>query len=112
MPQPPDDSLMNRFDQQGLRRFSARDAVLAVVLVAALLVVFKGDSIRRAGEQMNDGIGRDVVLAIGKPAGWVADHTPLADAADDATAWLSPDEELRADAGFESDTPLRSGAAD
>jgi lysophospholipase L1-like esterase len=91
---PRDDSLMSRFDRQGLRRFRARDAVLAVALVSVLLILFAGASVRRAGEQMSPGIGRDLVLAVGRPAGWVADRLPLQHAAHRATAWLSPDQSL------------------
>jgi uncharacterized protein len=89
---PRDDSLMSRFDRQGLRRFRARDAVLGVALACALLILFAGASVRRAGEQMSPGIGRDLVLAVGRPAGWVADRLPLQRAAHRATAWLSPDQ--------------------
>jgi len=96
-----DDSLMNRFDEHGLRIFRARDAIAAVLLAALLLVLFEGASIRRAGEQMNPGVGRDLVLLVGKPAGWLADQLPLAGLADDATAWLSPDEQLAEADGFE-----------
>jgi lysophospholipase L1-like esterase len=97
---PHDDSLMGRFDQHGLSRFRARDAVWATFLVAALLVVFAGDSARRAGEQMNPGIGRDVVLFFGKPAGAIADALPFAGVADDATAWIRPDEGLGGEGSF------------
>jgi hypothetical protein len=96
----PDDSLMSRFDKHGLRRFRARDAIGAVTLVALLLILFEGPSIRRTGERMDPGIERDAVLAIGRPAGWLGDRLPLADAADSATAWLSPDDDLPEDAGF------------
>src|SRR5947207_2578452 len=91
---------MGRFDRQGLRRFSARQAVLAVGLAALLLVLFEGASVRKAGEEMNPGIGRTLVLAIGRPAGWVADRLPLAKLGHDATAWLSPDSDLGRGAGF------------
>ena len=37
-----DDSLMNRFDEHGLRRFRARDGVAAVLLAALLLVLVRG----------------------------------------------------------------------
>jgi len=100
--QPNDDSLMNRFDRHGLRRFRARDAVIAAAVAAFLLVLFAGASIRSAGEQMNPGLGRDLVLAIGKPAGSIADALPLADLADHATSWLSPDEKLNAKDAFTS----------
>jgi hypothetical protein len=95
-----DDSLMSRFDQHGLRRFRARDAVLAVLAAALLLVVFEGDAVRGAGERMDPGVRREVVLAVGRPAGWIADRLPFAALADRATAGLSPDEPLDARAGF------------
>ncbi|MGV1048760.1 MAG: GDSL-type esterase/lipase family protein [Solirubrobacterales bacterium] len=94
-----DDSLMERFDEQELRRFSARDAVLATALIALLLLLFSGGSVRRAGEELNPGVGRDVVLAIGKPAGWIAAKLPLSDLAHSLTGWLSPDTKL-VGAGF------------
>ena len=100
MTEPPDDSLMSRFDRLGLRRFSARDAVLAAAVVSLLLVVFEGTSIRDAGERMDPGLGRDVVLAVGRPAAWIADRLPFEDAADRATASLSPDAGLDEGAGF------------
>ncbi len=42
MSQPRDDSLMNRFDEHGLRSFPARDAIVSVLLAAFLLVLFEG----------------------------------------------------------------------
>jgi lysophospholipase L1-like esterase len=106
---PRDDSLMSRFDQHGLRRFRARDAVAAIAVMAVLLILFEGAAIRRAGEQMNPGIGRTLVLAVGNPAGWVADRLPLADVANGATSWLSPDEELEASDAFDSAAPRTGG---
>jgi hypothetical protein len=96
MPQPKheDDSLMGRFDRQKLRRFSARDAVVATSLVAALLLLFSGGSVRRAGEELNPGLGRDLVLAVGKPAAWVAEGLPLAEVGHTLTGWLSPNPHL------------------
>jgi hypothetical protein len=91
---------MSRFDQQGLKRFRARDAIFAVTLASIMLVLVEGAAIRNAGERMDPGIGRDLVLAVGKPAGWIADQLPLAGLAADATAWLSPDEPLDPAAGF------------
>lgn len=95
-----DDSLMERFDEQRLRRFTARDAVLATGLIAVLLLVFSGGSVREAGEELNPGIGRDVVLAVAEPAGWVAAQLPFAEVGHTLTGWLSPDAELLG-AGFE-----------
>ena len=97
---PPDDSLMSRFDEQGLRRFRARDALLATGLVCLLLALLAGPSVRGAAERMEPGIGRDLVMLVGKPLGWVGDKLPIAGAVDDATAWLSPDEGLDEGASF------------
>jgi lysophospholipase L1-like esterase len=98
-PKSRDDSLMERFDEEGLRRFSARDAILATALIALLLLLFSGGSVRRAGEELNPGLGRDVVLAIGKPASWIADKLPFSDIGHTLTGWLSPDTKL-VGAGF------------
>lgn len=89
-----DDSLMERFDEEELRRFSARDAILSTVLIAFLLLIFSGGSVRQAGEEMDPGLYRDIVLAIGEPAGWVADQLPLSEISHALTGWLSPDTEL------------------
>lgn len=81
------------------RRFGARDAVVCVLVAAAALVLLAGDGIRRAGEEMDRGIVRSVVLAVGHPAGWIADQLPFADAADQVTGWLSSDQDLGATDG-------------
>jgi lysophospholipase L1-like esterase len=96
-----DDSLMGRFDRWGLRRFSGWDAVRAVALTTLLLLVFAGGSIRAAADELKPGLGRDIVKAIGGPAGWVADRLPLADTRRDLTSWLSPNQELSG-TGFEA----------
>lgn len=107
-PQSRDDSLMERFDRQRLRRFTARDAVMATALIAVLLLLFAGGSVRRAGEELNPGIGRDVVLAVGKPTGWIADRLPFSDLSHTLTGWLSPDKRL-VGAGFAAAPPSRAG---
>ena len=89
-----DDSLMERFDEEQLRRFSARDAIVSTVLIAFLLLIFSGGSVRQAGEEMDPGVYRDIVLAVGDPAGWVADQLPLSEIGQTLTGWLSPDTEL------------------
>ncbi|HET8759163.1 MAG TPA: hypothetical protein VFM58_24305 [Solirubrobacteraceae bacterium] len=104
-----DDSLMNRFDLNGLRCFRARDAVVAVTFVALLLVAIEGAAIRRAGERMDPGIGRTLVLAVGRPAGWAADRLPFADLVDRATAGLSPDPPLDSAARLDRLMPGRRG---
>jgi lysophospholipase L1-like esterase len=85
---------MERFDEQKLRRFSARDAVLATFLITFLLLLFAGGAVKRAGEELNPGVGRDIVVAIGKPAGWVAEQLPLSGVNHFLTGWLSPDQKL------------------
>jgi hypothetical protein len=104
MPEPEhaDDNLMERFDRAGLRRFRARDAVIAVAIAAAILIVTSGSSIRKQGEAMSTGIGRDAVLAVGKPAAWLANKLPFKSAAHTLTAWLSPDLNLNGPGGFAS----------
>ena len=97
---------MSRFDRWGLRRFTARQAVWSVALVTLLLVLFAGQAVREQGEEMSPGIARDLVLAVGKPAGWLADRLPLADLASSATSWLSPDESLAGEShGFAASRP-------
>ena len=105
-----DDSLMGRFDRWGLMRFSAWDAVKAVALTTFLLLIFAGGSVREAADELDPGLGRDIVKAVGEPAGWVADQLPFAETRRDLTSWLSPDEELSG-GGFENRaTPGGAGA--
>ncbi len=69
-----------------------------------LLALFEGSSVRTAGEEMQPGFERDVVVAVGKPAGWVADRLPFDEWSDDALAFLE-DEGVGDEGGFDS-TPL------
>jgi lysophospholipase L1-like esterase len=89
-----DDSLMQRYERWGLNRFSARQAVIATGLTALLLLIFAGGAVREAADELDPGLGRDIVKAIGGPTGWVSDRLPLAEERHDALSWLSPDEEL------------------
>jgi hypothetical protein len=111
-PQPEhrDDNLMDRFDRSRTRRFSGRQAIAAVALAAAILVVCSGSSIRKAGEEMHAGIGRDVVLGVGRPAAWIADQLPLHRSSRTLTAWLSPDTSLTGP-GFTSRADARASTA-
>jgi lysophospholipase L1-like esterase len=109
-PEHPDDNLMERFDVAGERRYRARDAIIAVAIAAVVLIVCAGPSIRKAGEQMH-GIGRTIVLGIGRPAAWVADQLPFHHAAHTFTAWLSPDVNLSGSGGFTSGASTAAGAA-
>ncbi|HVF79814.1 MAG TPA: GDSL-type esterase/lipase family protein [Solirubrobacteraceae bacterium] len=91
-------------------RLSARDAVVCVFIAALLLVLLQGESIRSTGEKMDPGWQRTLVLAVGEPAGWLADRLPLADAADDVLAFLSPDDDLSGEGGFNA-APVAGPAA-
>ncbi|MEA2288558.1 MAG: uncharacterized protein QOD55_555 [Solirubrobacteraceae bacterium] len=86
------------YDRPGGRRFSVRDALLCVGVAALLLLLFAGPSIRRTGEQMTPGVMRSMVMAVGHPAGWLADRLPFADIGHHMTAWLQADEDLGTDA--------------
>jgi uncharacterized protein len=81
------------------RRLTSRDAIVAIVTAAVVLLLVEGPSIRSSGERMDSGPLRTTVLAVGKPAGWLGDRLPLADGAHRLTAWLSPDEDLAQTAG-------------
>lgn len=105
----PDDSLMDRFDRNA-RRFRARDAIIAVFVALFVLVLFQGKSLHSTGEKLGPGTQRDVVLAVAKPAGWIASQLPLQAAAAKVTAGLSPDEQLDDTAGFDAGTPAAAGA--
>ncbi len=97
-----DDSLMSRFDREGLRRFRARDAVLAVLLAGVILVLLEGTSVLHAGEEMKPGIGRGLVLAVGRPSNAIARALRLASAARAATSWLNPEPNLSGPGGFKA----------
>jgi lysophospholipase L1-like esterase len=94
-----DDSLMNRFDRDGLRRFRARDGIVAVLVSCALMVVFAGASVKHAGQQLQSRVGRNVVLAFGDPAAKIADALPISSVVNKATSWLSPDANLSSAGG-------------
>src|SRR5262245_63808529 len=91
------------------RHLRARDAIMVVASVVVLLVLFKGASIRESGEEMQPGIERDVVLAVGKPAGWIADRLPFDEAGGKLTSWISTDDDLGTAGGF--DRPVRGARA-
>ena len=74
------------------RRLRARDAVIAIGLCTVLLLVLQGSSVRNAGEELQPGVERTALLAVGRPAGWVADRLPFQGWTDDALAFLGGDE--------------------
>jgi lysophospholipase L1-like esterase len=107
-----DDSLMVRFERWDLTRFTAKDAVRSVLLAAFLLLILGGGAVRAASDELDPGLGRDIIKAVGKPTGWVSDQLPFSKAREDATAWLDPDEELKGP-GFEAgqDSPRAAPTA-
>ncbi len=88
------------------RHLSARAAIGVVLLAVGLLVLFEGASIRDAGEEMDPGVQRDVVLAIGHPTGWVADQLPFDEWGAKATDWIGSDDGVGDAGGF--DQPVRA----
>jgi lysophospholipase L1-like esterase len=84
------------------RRFSAREALVAIGVAALLLVLFEGPSIRNSGERMDNGLWKEVVLAVGKPADAFGDVVPLPEIGDELTSWLSPDDDLGGPGSFEA----------
>lgn len=90
------------------RRLTARHALVVVFLAVALLVLFEGASIRDAGEEMDPGVGRELTLAIGAPAGWISDRLPFDDWTDDALAFLE-DEGVGEEGGFDVSGPAAGG---
>jgi hypothetical protein len=113
MADPDADALMDRFEKNS-RRFNARDAIITVFIAAFVLIIIQGNSMKNSGERLKPGIQRTVVLAVGKPAGWIADQLPFHTVAHDLTAGLSPDQELSKSGGFDqaSAAPGAAGAAD
>src|SRR3954452_380046 len=94
MPEARDDGSMGRFESGGVRRFTARDAVVAVLVCLVLLLLFAGGSLRRAGAEMTPGVAKTIVTTVGKPAGWGSDQLPFADVRGHLTSCLSPDDDL------------------
>jgi hypothetical protein len=79
----------------------ARDAVWLVAVATVLLVLFEGSGVDTAGRQIDAGVERSIVLAVGEPVGWIADHLPFEDVADSALAFISPDDDLSGQKGFD-----------
>lgn len=76
------------------RHLSARAAILVVAVAAVVVVAFEGRSIRHSGEEMKPGWERSLVLAVGKPAGWVSDTLGLADVKNKLTHWASTGDDV------------------
>ena len=104
------EELRSAYEPPGSRRFRARDAVVVVLVAVLVLLVFEGDAIRGAGEEMTPGWERTIVLAVGDPAGWAADRIGISDVDDEVTASLNPDEDLgSAGGGFDDAAPAAKG---
>jgi lysophospholipase L1-like esterase len=99
MPKARDDGSMGRFESGGVRRFTARDAIVTVGICTLLLLLFAGGSVRRAGAEMTPGVAKTIVTTVGKPAGWVSDQLPFSEVRGDLTSWLSPDDDLGSTGG-------------
>ena len=84
------------------RRFRARDGLIAVGVAALLLVLVEGPSIKNSGERMDDGLWKEVVLAVGEPADAIGDVIPLPEIGDELTGWLSPDDDSGGPGSFEA----------
>ena len=76
------------------RRLGAREAFIVIGVAAVLLVLAQGPSIKRTGQRMDPGPIRTTVLAVGRPAAWLAGKLPLAELVHDVTSGLSPDSGL------------------
>jgi len=111
MAEPREDNYMNRFDRAGLRRFRAREGVIAIAVAAIILILTAGPSIRKAGEEMNPGIGRDIVLGVGRPSTWVARKLPFVGISTAATSWLNPEPNLSGPGGFANPKTLAASGA-
>jgi uncharacterized protein len=101
------DNEMERFDRAGLRRFRARDAVLAVAIGALLLVLAAGGSILKQANEMKPGIGRNAVLAVGRPANSIATALPVQHLAHELTAFVKPNPRITGPGAFSA----RAGGA-
>ena len=66
---------------------NARDAVICIAICVLLLLAFEGASIRRAGDDMDHGWQRTMVLAIGQPLGALSDASGLGAVKDRVLAW-------------------------
>ncbi len=90
-----DDSEMSRFERHGQRSYSARRCRRReVALVALLLVLFEAARSATRRAQIDPGIGRDLVEAVGEPTEWVATGFRSTSAQHELTGGLSPDTEL------------------
>lgn len=91
------------------RRRGAREALIAIAIAAAVLVVCQGPSIRRTGERLDPGPIRVAVLGVGRPAAWLAQGLPFATGVHELTSGLAPEEDLTATKGGFSESVASAG---
>lgn len=90
------------------KRRGARAGLSAIAVCAVILLVCQGPSIERSGERLDPGPIRTAVLAVGRPADWLADRLPAADAVASLTRSLSPErDDAAAGSGFATPAPAR-----
>lgn len=89
-----DDSEMSRFERNGQLKSSSGQAIAAIGVVAVILLLLGGGALTTAGEREEPGASREILLALGGPAGDVAGATPLAEEVGSLTSGLSPDRDL------------------
>ncbi len=93
------------------RSRSVRDVAVMMGVALVLLLLLSGDSVRTQGETMRPGIERDIVMAVGKPTGWIADNLPFSDESHKLTASLNPEDDLGSGGtGFEAADAAGGGA--
>ena len=89
-----DDAPLAVIDLSRARRFTVRQMLVTIGVMCLILIVLEGPSIRNQGKEMESGIIKTAVLAVGEPTGWLGDRLPFHDATETATAWLSPEDDL------------------
>jgi uncharacterized protein len=76
-------------------RHRPRDLLICCGIAVILLTFAEGRSVRHAGREMPSGWERSLVLAVGNPAGWLADQVPpLANAANKLGKVFKSDQDL------------------
>src|SRR5207247_2825859 len=78
-----------------LMRHRPRDLLICCGLAVILLTFAEGRSVRHAGRELPSGWERSLVLAVGNPAGWLADRLPpLANAANSLSKAFKSNDDL------------------
>ena len=102
---------MSRFERHGQRALQRpRRASSRSRSSPLLLVLFAGGSIRDAGGQIDPGIGRDIVEAVGEPPAGSPTSSRSPRRQHELTGGLSPDDELGG-GGFDEARAATAGGA-